>query len=72
LNLNFETPEKQTAFIFQLNCFSAIVDFILGVCKASAEKIGVLNLFPSYFFLMLSSKRRFSNPAFKNSGSNPT
>jgi hypothetical protein len=39
--------------------------------QASAVKPGICNLFLSYCFLMLSSKRRFSNPAFKNSCSNP-
>ena len=36
------------------------------------ETPGVLKLFLGYFFFMLSSKRRFSNPAFPNLGSNLT
>ena len=77
-NLNLETPDlkltkKLNVFNFQLSCFSAIVDFIIWFCTSlSAEKSGVLNLFLSHFFFMLSSKRGFSNPAFQNSRSNPT
>ena len=73
-NPRFETPKKLNVFNFQLTCFSAIVDFIIWFCTSlsSAEKPGVLNLFLSHLFFMLSSKRGFSNPAFQNSGSNPT
>ena len=71
-NPRFETPKKLNVFNFQLTCFSAIVDFIIWFCTSlsSAEKPGVLNLFLSHLFFMLSSKRGFSNPAFQNSGSN--
>ena len=73
-NPRFETPQKLNVFNFQLTCFSAIVDFIIWFCTSlsSAEKPGVLNLFLSHFFFMLSSKRGVSNPAFQNLGSNPT
>ena len=73
-NPRFETPKKLNVFNFQFACFSAIVDFIIWFCTSlsSAEKPGVLNLFLSHFFFMLSSKRGVSNPAFQNSGSNPT
>ena len=66
-NPRFETPKKLNVFNFQLTCFSAIVDFIIWFCTSlsSAEKPGVLNLFLSHFFFMLSSKRLFSNPAFQ-------
>ena len=46
--------------------------WLSGSVQSSAEKPGVLNLFLSHFFFMLSSKRGVSNPAFQNSGSNPT
>ena len=63
LNPNLETHALKPGFP-NLG-FSAIVDFILWFCTlASAVKPGVLNLF-------LSSKKRFSNPAFQNSCSNP-
>ena len=39
--------------------------------EASTVKPGVLNVFFSYCFLILSSKRRFLNPSFQNWGSNP-
>ena len=64
-NPRFETPQKLNVFNFQLTCFSAIVDFIIWFCLSSAEKPGVLNLFLSHFFFMLSSKKRFSNPGFQ-------
>jgi hypothetical protein len=38
---------------------------LFGSVQASAEKPGVLSLFLSHFFFMLSSKREFSNPAFE-------
>jgi hypothetical protein len=38
---------------------------LFGTVQALAEKPGVLNLFLSHFFFMLSSKRGFSNPAFQ-------
>ena len=40
-----------------------------GFVQASVVKPGVLNLFLSYCFFKISSKRRFSNQAFLNSGS---
>ena len=46
--------------------YSAIADFILWFCETLS-----FNLFLSDCFLMLSIKRRFSSPAFQNSGSNP-
>jgi hypothetical protein len=39
---------------------------IFGSVQASAEKPGVLNIFLSYFFFMLSSKREFSKPNISN------
>ena len=67
------TPQKHRIFLnfnFHLTLFLSNCCFSLFV-QASTVKPGVLNLFLSYCFLMLSSKRRFSNPAFQNSGSNP-
>ena len=69
-NPSFETPEKLNVYNFQLTQHLLILFF--GFEQAAAEKPGVLNLFLSYFFFMPSSKRRFSNPALQNLGSNPT
>ena len=71
-NPRFETPKKLNVLNFQLTYFSAIVDFIFWFCTSLSKEPGVLNLFLSHFFFMLISKRGFSNPAFQNSGSNPT
>ena len=70
-NPSFDTPEKQNVFNFQLTCFSAFFILFFVFVQASAAKPGICNLFLSYCFLMLSSKRRFSNQVFQNSCSNP-
>ena len=71
-NPRFETPKKLNVFNFQLTCFSAIVDFIIWFCTSLSRETWSFELILSHFFFMLSSKRGFSNPAFQNSGSNPT
>jgi hypothetical protein len=67
-NISFE-PDN--VFNFQLVSQQLLILFF-GFVKASAVKHGVLNLFVSDCFLMLSIKRRFSNPALQKSGSNPS
>jgi hypothetical protein len=70
-NPNFEISEKHHVFNFQLSFSQQLLILFFGLLQDSAMKPGVLNLFLSYCFLMLSGKRRFLNPAFQNTGSNP-
>jgi hypothetical protein len=61
-------PEFFFVLLTGTNKFSQqFLILLFGSVQASAEKPGVLNLFLSHFFFMLSSKR-----GFQNSGSNPT
>ena len=75
MNPTLETPVLKPQKNWMFSIFSLLVSQILlifGFVQASAEKLRGLNLFLSYFFFMLSSKWRFSNPTFQNLGSNPT
>ena len=64
-------PRKTECFQFSANVFSAIFDLFFVFVQASAVKPGICNLFLSYCFLMLSSKRRLSIPVFQNLCPNP-
>jgi hypothetical protein len=81
-NPRFETPKKQNVFNFQLTCFSAIVDFIIWYCTSLSRETWSFELISQSFLFFCSAakegfqtqifKPNFSNPAFQNSGSNPT
>ena len=65
-------PQKKHDLNFQF-CFAPIADFILYLCSSlSSETWSEVWTYFSVIacFLMLCSKRRFSNPAIQNSGSN--
>ena len=76
-NPRFETPKKLNVFNFQLTCFSAIVDFIIWFCTSLSRETWSFELISQSFLFYAQQQKRvfkpsFSNPAFQNSGSNPT